>query len=269
MPQQAESLDPEQIERREMKLERKVALITGGSTGIGEAIVRLYSAEGARVLFVGRRREPGERLENELRTEGREVRFVSCDVRDEGNVMRLIADTTELHGRLDIVVNNAGIAPASPVETMELSVWEELMACNVRTMFLVSKHAIPELRKTKGCVINLGSTFGIVGAAGSAGYALTKAAAVNFSKSLALELAPDGIRVNALCPGGTRTEFLQAWFESTGDAAGTEKWLVEHHPLGRLGTPLDQARAALFLASEEASFITGHALLVDGGYTAQ
>jgi NAD(P)-dependent dehydrogenase (short-subunit alcohol dehydrogenase family) len=253
----------------QMRLAGKVAVITGGSTGIGEAMVRLFSAEGASVLFVGRRRPPGDQLERELLGQGGNVQFVNADVRDEASVQRLINEAVERYGRLDIVVNNAGIAPASPVETMELAVWEELMACNVRTMFLVSKHSIPELRKTKGCIINLGSTFGIVGAAGSAGYAVTKAAAVNFSKSLALELAGDGIRVNALCPGGTRTEFLEDWFQSTGDAAGTEKWLIDHHPLGRLATPQDQARAALFLASDEAAFVTGHAMLVDGGYTAQ
>ncbi len=136
-------------------------------------------------------------------------------------------------------------------------------------MFLVSRAAISELRKTKGNIITLGSTFEVVGAAGSAAYALTKAAAISFAKSLALELAPDGIRVNALCPGGTDTEFLHEWFESTGDAAGTKQWLIDHHPIGRLGTPEDQAKAASFLASDDASFITGHALLVNGAYTAQ
>lgn len=252
-----------------MRLAEKVALITGGNRGIGEAMVRLFAAEGARVVFVGRRTELGESVEADVREQGHDVTFVGCDVTDEDAVRDLVARTLELYGRLDIVVNNAGIAPASPVETMEVSTWDELMACNVRSMFLVSKHAIAPLRESKGCIINLGSTFGVVGAAGSAGYAVTKAAAVNFSKSLAVELAADGIRVNALCPGGTDTEFLHEWFESTGDAAGTEQWLVEHHPLGRLGKPAEQARAALFLASDDASFVTGHALLSDGGYTAQ
>jgi NAD(P)-dependent dehydrogenase (short-subunit alcohol dehydrogenase family) len=252
-----------------MKLEGKVALITGGNRGIGEAMVRLFSEEGANVVFVGRRAELGQKVERELRDQGRDVTYIASDVTDEANVVDVIRLTLEAYGRLDIVVNNAGIAPAAPVESMDVEVWDQLMACNVRSMFLVSKHAIPALRETKGCIINLGSTFGTVGAAGSAGYAVTKAAAMNFSKSLALELAPDGIRVNALCPGGTNTEFLHEWFESTGDAEGTEQWLVDHHPMGRLGTPVEQARAALFLASDDASFVTGHSMLVDGGYTAQ
>ena len=252
-----------------MKLEGKVALITGGNRGIGRAMVNLFSAEGAKVVFAARRSELGEAVEEEVRSNGGEAKFVACDVTDEEAVSKLIDTAVDAFGRLDIVVNNAGIAPAAPIEAMDVETWDELMACNVRSMFLVSKYAIPKLRETKGCIINLGSTFGVVGAAGSAGYAVTKAAAVNFSKSLAVELAEDGIRVNALCPGGTDTEFLHEWFESTGDAEGTEQWLIEHHPLGRLGTPDDQAKAALFLASDDSSFVTGHALLVDGGYTAQ
>ncbi|MBP1742699.1 MAG: short-chain dehydrogenase [Deltaproteobacteria bacterium] len=183
---------------------------------------------------------------------------------------RFVEQTVRHFGRLDIVVNNAGIAPASPVETMELSSWQEVLDINVTHMFLVSKYSIPHLRKAGGgSIINLGSTFGTVGAAGAAAYAVTKAAAINFSKSLAVELAKERIRVNALCPGGTDTPFLREWFEATGDPKGTEAWLIAHHPMGRLGTPLEQAYGALFLASDEASFVTGHALLVDGGYTAQ
>lgn len=253
-----------------MKLEGRVALVTGGNRGIGEAIVRLFSAEGAKVVFCARRAELGEPVESDLRAAGREVTFVACDATDESAVESLVQRTTDLYGGLNIVVNCAGIAPASPVESMAASDWDALMSINVRSMFLVSKHAIPALRASgNGNIINLGSTFGVVGAAGSAGYAVTKAAAISFSKSLAVELAAEGIRVNALCPGGTNTEFLREWFESTGDPAGTEAWLVAHHPLGRLGTPQEQARAALFLASDDASFVTGHALLVDGGYTAQ
>lgn len=253
-----------------MKLDGRVALVTGGNRGIGEAIVRLFSEEGAKVVFCARRPELGEPIEQALRAEGRDVTFVAADVTDEDVVEKLVARTTDLYGGLNIVVNCAGIAPASPVEAMAASDWDELMSVNVRSMFLVSKHAIPHIRASgHGSIINLGSTFGVVGAAGSAGYAVTKAAAISFSKSLAVELAGDGIRVNALCPGGTNTEFLHEWFESTGDAAGTEAWLVAHHPLGRLATAPEQARAALFLASDDASFVTGHALLVDGGYTAQ
>jgi NAD(P)-dependent dehydrogenase (short-subunit alcohol dehydrogenase family) len=251
-------------------LQGKVALITGGNRGIGKATVTLFAAEGAKVVFCARRAALGEQVEAEVRARGGDVTFVACDVTDEDAVKRLLDFTVDRYGRLDIVVNAAGIAPASPVERMSLETWREVLDINVTSMFLVSKHAIPRLREAGGgSIINLGSTFGTVGAPGSAAYAVTKAAAINFSKSLALELAGDKIRVNALCPGGTDTEFLHEWFESTGDYQGTQQWLVEHHPMGRLGTAEEQAQAALFLASDESSFVTGSQLLVDGGYTAQ
>lgn len=252
-----------------MRLDGKVALITGGNRGIGAAMGKLFASEGAKVVLVGRRAELGEAVAEEIRGAGGEALFIAGDVTDEKTVDEIVKQAVDTYGQLDIVVNNAGIAPAAPIEEMDPAVWDELMACNIRSMFLVSRASIPELRKTKGTILTLGSTFGVVGAGGSTAYALTKAAAISFAKSLALELAPDGIRVNALCPGGTDTEFLHEWFESTGDAAGTEQWLIEAHPLGRLGTTDDQAKAALFLVSDDASFVTGHALLVDGGYTAQ
>jgi NAD(P)-dependent dehydrogenase (short-subunit alcohol dehydrogenase family) len=182
----------------------------------------------------------------------------------------LFTAAQEIYGGLDVLVTCAGIAPAGPIESIDLAVLEEVMRINVASMFLLTKHAIPLLRESDhASIITLGSTFGHVGAGGSSAYAVSKAAAINFAKSAALELAGDGIRVNSLCPGGTATEFLQEWFDSTGDAAGTEQWLVEAHPLGRLGQPADQAKAALFLASDDSSFVTGHGLLVDGAYPAQ
>jgi NAD(P)-dependent dehydrogenase (short-subunit alcohol dehydrogenase family) len=253
-----------------MKLEGRVALVAGASRGIGEATVRLFAAEGARVVFCARREELGRAIERELRGEGCEVTFVRADVADEEEVKLLVTTTVELYGGLDVLVTCAGIAPAAPIESTELADWEDVMRINVNSMFLLTKHAIPALRQSEhAAIITLGSTFGHVGAGGSAAYAVSKAAAINFAKSAALELAGDGIRVNALCPGGTATEFLQEWFDSTGDPAGTEQWLRDAHPIGRLGVPEDQARAALFHASDDSSFVTGHGLLVDGGYTAQ
>jgi NAD(P)-dependent dehydrogenase (short-subunit alcohol dehydrogenase family) len=252
-----------------VRLERRVALVTGGNRGIGEQIVRLFAGEGAHVAFCARRADLGKRVEEAVRDGGGEATYFQCDVAGEEQVEKLIDNVINAYGQLDIVVNNAGIAPASPVEEMETSVWRDVMDCNVTSMFLVSKHSIPHLKRTKGTIINLGSTFGVIGAAGSSAYAVSKAAAISLARSMALELAADGVRVNALCPGGTDTEFLHEWFESTGDYDGTRTWLLERHPFGRFGQPEEIARAVLFLASEDASFVTGHALLVDGGYTAQ
>lgn len=253
-----------------MKLEGRVALIGGASRGIGEATVRLFSEEGAKVVFCARRQELGKAIEDDLRSRGGDVTFVRADLTDEDAVRDLVATTLDLHGGFDVLVTCAGIAPVSSIESMELADWEEVMNINVSSMFLLIKHSIPALRESKhASIITLGSTFGHVGAAGSSAYALTKAAAINFAKSAAMELAEDGIRVNSLCPGGTATEFLEEWFESTDDPQGSREWLLEAHPIGRLGTPEDQARAALFLASDDSSFVTGHGLLVDGGYTAR
>jgi NAD(P)-dependent dehydrogenase (short-subunit alcohol dehydrogenase family) len=252
------------------RLSGKVVLVTGGARGIGEAITRLFASEGANVHFCGRNEERGTALEAEVRDAGGVASYAKCDVADEQAVKAWVDGVAAAEGRIDAVINNAGIAPAGPLEELSLDTWNEVVSTNVTSMFLVTRASIPHLRAGGGgTIVNLGSTFGVVGANGSAVYAMTKAAAISLSKSMALELAPDGIRVNALCPGGTETPFIKDWFVATGDPDGTRTWLTEHHPMGRLGQPDEQAKAALFLVSDESSFVTGHALLVDGGYTAQ
>ncbi|MBD8605538.1 SDR family oxidoreductase [Aeromicrobium sp. CFBP 8757] len=252
------------------RLAGRRAIVTGSTSGIGAAIAGRFAAEGASVVLTGRRAAEGERTAATIRAAGGDARFLAGDATDEEFVQSLVRFTREQCGGLDILVNNAGIAPAGPLEQMSRQSWDEVVACNLTSMFLVSKHAIADLRASDhASIITLGSTFGVVGAAGSVAYAMTKAAAISFSRSLALELAPDGVRVNALCPGATRTEFLETWAEATGDREATMGWLLDRHPLGRLGTVDEQADAALFLASDESSFVTGHALMVDGGYTAQ
>lgn len=252
------------------RLKGKRALVTGGNQGIGAAIVKRFAAEGAQVAFCGRRAEVGQALVDDLAKEGLEVHFFQADVSREDEIESLIGEVTSKLGGLDTVVNNAGVAPAGPVEELDAQTLRETMDINIGSMFLVTKHAIPHLRASDrgASIVNLGSTFGVVGAPGSALYAMTKAAAISLAKTLAAELAGDGIRVNALCPGATETPFLEQWAVDTGDREGTLQWLREHHPIGRLSTPDEQASGALFLASDDASFVTGLALMVDGGYTA-
>jgi NAD(P)-dependent dehydrogenase (short-subunit alcohol dehydrogenase family) len=252
------------------RLDQRTALVTGGATGIGAAIVRLFADEGARVSFCSRSEQPGREFEQELRSAGRDVIFSRCDAAVESEAKALVQSTVARYGGIDILVNNAAISKLVPVEEMSLEDWELILSKNLTSMFLMSRESIPILRQSPHpCIINLGSTYAVVGAAGSAAYALTKAAAVSFSKTLALELAGDGVRVNALCPGATETRLYHDWLGSQADGEKAKSDLAAKHPLGRIGRPEEMARAALYLASDEASFVTGHALLVDGGYTAQ
>ena len=252
------------------RLDRRVALITGGATGIGAAIVRLFASEGARISFCSRSEQPGRDLEDELKSKGYDVVFARCDAAIESEARALVKLTLERYGGIDILVNNAAVSKLAPVEQMSVEDWEFILSKNLTSMFLMSRESIPILRRSPHpCIINLGSTYAVVGASGSAAYALTKAGAVSFSKTLALELASDGIRVNALCPGATETRLHHEWLGSQADAKKAKSDLVAKHPMGRIGRPEEMARAALYLASEDASFVTGHALLVDGGYTAQ
>ena len=253
-----------------MRLDDKVALVTGGGRGIGRAVAELFAAEGAHVYLCGRRPEFGEEVERAIAAAGGKANFVRCDISSEEEVVALLEQIENDHSRLDILVNNAGVSPAAAIAEMDLASWRELLDVNLTGTFLVTKHAIPLLRRSAGgSIINLGSIFGDGGAAGFAAYAMTKAATMNLTKSLALELAPEGIRVNALCPGATETPLLTEAWDEAGDAEAGKAAMVALHPLGRLADAEEQARAALFLASSDASFVTGHSLLVDGGYSAR
>jgi NAD(P)-dependent dehydrogenase (short-subunit alcohol dehydrogenase family) len=251
------------------RLAGRVALVTGGSQGIGAAVVRLFAAEGAAVTFTARGVAGGRALERGLRAQGLRVRFVRADVSREPQVRRLIAGLVAADGRLDIVVNAAGITASGPVEGFTLRDWRSIFDANVAGTFLVCKHAVPHLRASGyGSVVNLGSTYGFIGVPGSSAYAATKAAVISLTRSLALELAPDGVRVNALCPGATATPMNLTWLAAQPDPEGALRLLTAQHPIGRLATPEEQAQAALFLASDAASYVTGTTLLVDGGRTA-
>jgi NAD(P)-dependent dehydrogenase (short-subunit alcohol dehydrogenase family) len=250
-----------------MRLAEKVALVTGGTSGIGEAIVRVFANEGARVVFCGRRQQRGDRLMGELVRNGHEVLFVKADITEPDSVARLITACDSRFGALHILVNNAGISVATSLESTRLMDWKALFDTNVTGMFLVLKAAIPLIRDSGGgSIINIGSTYGLVGSATSPAYAATKAVAINLAKSLSVALAPDGIRVNALCPGGTDTEGSVRWFAKAANPKKAKAVEVAHYPMRRFAKPAEQAEAALFLASDASSYVTGHAMVVDGGF---
>ncbi|HEV3056763.1 MAG TPA: SDR family oxidoreductase [Vicinamibacterales bacterium] len=243
-----------------MRLSSKVALVTGGASGFGAGICRRFAEEGARLVLVDRDHERGAALAREL-----DAALVEADVASSADAQRMIAATTERFGRLDILVNNAGTPqpPTSVVDTTEAE-FDRLMAVNARAIFLAAKHAVPVMRRQGGGVIlSTVSVAAVRPRPGLAAYNASKGAALVLTKSLAIELAPDRIRVNAVCPGPGDTPMLATFVG--GESEAHRAAFLSSIPLGRLCTPADVAAAMVFLASDEASFITGAVLEVDGG----
>lgn len=253
-----------------MILKGKVAVITGGTSGIGRATAKLFCREGACTVVVGRTPYKGEETINDIKKEGGEVFYFQADVSKNEDVKKMIHGTIERYGKIDILVNCAGIQLFyRPIEEIDENEWDDIMKINLKGTFLCSKHVVPFMKKQRyGVIINLGSTLGVVGQAGYSAYCASKGGVIQFTKALALELAPYGIRVNCVCPG-TTVEVKPEGYFAYGRRLDREtvESRIRLHPIGRLGTPEDVANAILFLASDKSSFITGTLLLVDGGYT--
>lgn len=248
-----------------MKLKDKVAIVTGGASGIGEATVRLFASQGASVVIADRS-ALGEKLARELSASGLAAHYSEVDVSREDDTRRLVDDTVNRFGRLDIMVANAGIAhPSAPVEDVSVEQWQQMIDVNLTGVFLSNKLAIVQMKKqgTGGAIVNMASILGHVGMPGAASYNAAKGGVVNLTRSLGVAHAKDGIRVNAVCPGFVATPLIERASEEA------RARLVAAHPIGRLGRADEVANAVLFLASDDASFIVGTSLMVDGGYCAQ
>lgn len=254
-----------------MRLENKVALITGAGSGIGRAGAILFSKEGAKVSVVDINDSNGRETVETIKQAGGEAIFSQADVSKAVDVERMIKTTIDTYGKLDILFNNAGIAMSfTPVEEVEEDLWDRIMAVNVRSVFLGCKVAIPIMKKQGGgVIINTASIIGVSPRPNLSAYLASKAAAINLTRGIALEVAEHNIRVNCINPVATDTPMFPYFIDSTG-AKGenfeeTKKKFVAGIPLGRLAKSEDVAYAALFLASDEASFLTGVSLDVDGG----
>ncbi len=251
------------------RLAGKIALITGGGTGIGLATAEEFARQGASVVVAGRRPEPLAEAVESIRGEGGTAEAVAGDVGRAADAARLVEATISSFGRIDVLVNNAGQElVASLLDTSE-EWWDRVMDTNLKSVYLVSREALPRMiERGGGSIINVSSQLGFVGAKNFAAYTASKGAVVNLTRSMALDHAADNIRVNALCPGAVDTPLLRRQFEDREGPQGTLEDLARLHPMGRLGQPSEIAHAAVFLASDESSFMTGSSLVVDGGYIA-
>ena len=253
-----------------MRLKDKVAVITGAASGIGKSTSLLFGQEGAKVMCVDINGEGAERVAHQIADTGGEAASLTVDVAREEDVQRMVHEAVERWGRLDVLYNNAGIGVGGPVTQVTEEEWDRLIDINLKGVFLGCKHAIPEmLKQGGGAIVNTASDAGLRGIAWLSTYCASKGGVVLLTKSLAVEWAQQGIRVNCVCPGVIQTPILEPFLSQAG--TGREevlKRMAQMHPLGRVGQPEEVAQAVLFLASEEASFITGVALPVDGGLEA-
>lgn len=253
------------------RLKGRVALITGGNAGIGRATALLFAREGARVVIAARNAEAGRHTVAEIEALGGVAHFVQCDVRRAGDCQRAVEVTMERFGQLDILFNNAGAVIFGRAEDTDEATWDQVMDTNAKGVFLISRAAIPVMRRQGGgVIINNASDWGIVGGQEAVAYCASKGAVVLMTKAMALDHAGESIRINAVCPGDT---YVPRWDERAAEAgrdvADDIAAFAQHIPLGRVGTADEIAQAVLFLASDASSFMTGAALVVDGGYTAK
>ncbi|HUG33724.1 MAG TPA: SDR family oxidoreductase [Anaerolineales bacterium] len=248
-----------------MRFENKFVLITGGNRGIGLAATRLFAAEGAKVILIARDQAKGESEAKQIPN----AVFVRGDVSKAEDCQRAVEETVRLHGALDVLVNCAGIIYRNrTVEQTTEEEWDATFDVNVKGTFLMCKYSMPALRERKGSIVNVASYVGLVGFAKTSAYAASKAAIVNLTRSMALDYAREGVRVNAVCPGSVDTEMIHDAWRKYGDVEEAQRIWAEKHPIGRIANVEEVAQAILFLAGGEASFITGVALPVDGGITA-
>ncbi|MBC9987979.1 SDR family oxidoreductase [Haloferax sp. AS1] len=241
--------------------EERVVIVTGSTRGIGAEVARRFAAEGASVVVTGRTRERGETVATSIRDDGGEATFVQADMRDPAEIEALVEHTVEAYGRVDVLVNNAGVQTETTGSEATMDDWKFVVETDFRSFWLCSKHAVEHMPEG-GTILNMSSNHAYLTMPGLFPYNAVKAGINGMTRALALELGPLGITVNTINPGWIEIERTQ---EELGD---DYEYTEDIHPVGRLGTPSDVAGVAAFLASDDATFLTGESILVDGGRTA-
>ncbi len=250
-----------------MSLEGKVALVTGAAKGIGKGCAQVLSKHGARIAVVDIDAVTGPQSAEEIEASGGRAAFLRADVSKAHDVQEMFTRLIELFGRLDVLINNAGYHISKNVEDTSEQEWDYILNTNLKSVFLCSKYAIPHLRETRGAIINMSSMVGLVGQRNAGAYSATKGGIIAMTRGMALDFAKDGIRVNCICPGWVETPLVEDWFGQQTDPQAAKTYIYGRHPLGRIATPEEVGEAAVFLCSEQSSFVTGVALPLDGGVT--
>jgi len=252
-----------------MTYEGQVAIITGAAKGIGWGIAKVFSQKGAKVVVVDWDEETGIKTAEELRKAGGEAIFIKCDVSNEEQVKAMIDKTIETYGRINVLVNNAGIGVYKSILDATSEDWDRCLKVNLKGVFLCSKYAVPHMQKIgKGAIVNISSVHSYATVNGVAPYAASKGGITALTRNMAIDYGP-AIRVNSIAPGWVLTPLIQSIFDGYADPAEQQRQVERRQVMKRIGRPEDIGYAAAFLASDEASFITGAQLFVDGGLTAQ
>jgi 2-keto-3-deoxy-L-fuconate dehydrogenase len=253
-----------------MKLEQRVAVITGAGSGIGQAMARLFAGEGARIFAADVNESAAQETARMISEAGGACRTFAVDVSRPEQVRAMIDAAVSAFGRIDILCNNAGIGSTTDVVECEPDEWDRVMTVNVKSVYLGCKYAIPHmLAQHSGVIVNTASVAGMVGLPKRASYSASKGAVIALTRQVAVEYVEQGIRVNCLCPGTVDSPWVGRLLQQADDPVAARQALVARQPLGRLGTPDEIAAAALYLVSDDAAFITGTGLVIDGGLTAR
>ncbi len=253
-----------------MRLEQRIAVITGAGSGIGREMALLFAREGASILAADLNGGAAEATASMVKEAGGTCAALAVDASKPADVERMIAQAIETYGRVDILCNNAGIGSTTDVVDCEPDEWDRVMTVNVKSVYLGCKYAVPHMiEQGGGVIVNTASVAGMVGIVKRASYSASKGAVIALTRQVAIEYVEQGIRVNCICPGTVDSPWVGRLLDETADPAAARAGLVARQPMGRLGDPKEIAKAALYLASDDAAFITGTGLVIDGGLTAR